>query len=75
MLEEEVINRTDTKIRWEDEDRTSDEAANEQNYSEKIYVTNSGECYHASGCRFLYKSKIPISHEEAKKGLQTLQCL
>lgn len=32
-----------------------------------MYVTNSGTKYRADGCRFLAKSKTPISLEDAKK--------
>lgn len=31
-----------------------------------VYVTNTGEKYHASSCRYLAKSKIPISLADAK---------
>lgn len=31
-----------------------------------VYITNSGEKYHAGGCRYLSKSKIPISLSEAQ---------
>ncbi len=30
-----------------------------------VYITNTGECYHADGCRYLYSS-IPIALSEAK---------
>lgn len=32
-----------------------------------VYVTNSGECYHRSTCRYLSKSCIKIDFEEAIK--------
>lgn len=31
-----------------------------------VYITNSGTKYHREGCRFLSKSKIPISLDKAK---------
>ena len=31
-----------------------------------VYVTQTGKKYHRSGCRYLSKSKIPISLKEAK---------
>ena len=31
-----------------------------------VYVTNTGEKYHLSGCRYLSKSKIPIALGKAK---------
>lgn len=34
--------------------------------SETVYVTETGKKYHREGCRYLKKSKIPISLEEAK---------
>jgi len=32
----------------------------------KVFVTETGECYHLSGCRYLSRSKIPISLKDAK---------
>jgi competence protein ComEC len=34
--------------------------------SEKVFVTETGECYHLGGCRYLSHSKIPISLKDAK---------
>ena len=34
---------------------------------EVVYVTRTGVKYHVDGCRYLRKSKIPLSLEEAKK--------
>ena len=34
--------------------------------SQTVYITNTGEKYHSSGCRYLSKSKIPISLSDAK---------
>lgn len=31
-----------------------------------VYVTNTGKKYHADGCRYLSKSRIPISLDDAK---------
>jgi len=31
-----------------------------------VYITNTGEKYHVGGCRYLSKSKIPISLSDAK---------
>jgi competence protein ComEC len=31
-----------------------------------VYITNTGECYHAAGCRYLSHSCIPISLTDAK---------
>ena len=33
-----------------------------------VYITNTGKKYHSSGCRYLSKSRIPISLTAAKKG-------
>lgn len=33
----------------------------------EVYVTRTGAKYHRSGCRYLSKSKIPISLEDAKR--------
>jgi len=32
----------------------------------KVYITETGECYHRDGCRYLSHSKIPISLHDAK---------
>jgi len=32
-----------------------------------VYITNTGKKYHSSGCRYLSKSRIPISLTSAKK--------
>lgn len=32
-----------------------------------VYITKTGAKYHSSGCRYLSKSKIPISLESAKR--------
>lgn len=32
-----------------------------------VYVTNTGEKYHADGCRYLKKSKKPLRLSEAKE--------
>ena len=32
-----------------------------------VYVTRTGEKYHADGCRYLRKSSIPMKLSEAKK--------
>jgi len=32
-----------------------------------VYVTETGKKYHRAGCRYLRKSKIPISLKEAKR--------
>lgn len=34
--------------------------------STTVYITNTGKCYHKSGCRYLKKSKIAISKSKAK---------
>ena len=34
--------------------------------SGKVYVTETGECYHLGGCQYLSHSKIPISLKDAK---------
>jgi len=36
--------------------------------SGKVYVTETGECYHLGGCQYLSHSKIPISLKDAKAG-------
>jgi hypothetical protein len=36
----------------------------------KVYITRKGSKYHRSDCRYLGKSKIEISFEEAKKYYQ-----
>ena len=43
-------------------------AITNQNKSITVYITESGEKYHSDGCRYLKKSKIPISLDNAKAG-------
>ena len=31
-----------------------------------VYRTKTGECYHSSGCGYLWKSAIPMGYEQAK---------
>lgn len=38
--------------------------------ADALFVTASGSKYHREGCRFLSKSKIPISIEDARKRYQ-----
>jgi len=39
--------------------------------SDEVFITNTGEKYHRGSCRYLSKSKIPISREEAtQRGYQ-----
>ncbi|MHC9540405.1 MAG: thermonuclease family protein [Vulcanimicrobiota bacterium] len=35
--------------------------------SETVYITNTGKCYHRSGCRSLHSSSYPVSKNEAQK--------
>jgi competence protein ComEC len=39
----------------------------EQTKEVTVYVTRTGAKYHAGSCRYLSRSKIPISLKEAKK--------
>src|SRR5262249_10548777 len=56
---------TTAKDKPRDGERTQSDP-NDRGVSE-VYITNSGQKYHASGCRFLAKSKIAVSLEEAKR--------
>lgn len=38
----------------------------EENKSITVYVTETGEKYHSGGCRYLSKSKIPMSLKDAR---------
>jgi hypothetical protein len=50
-----------------DNDSTSVSDAQEANVSQTtVYITNTGKKYHLGGCRYLSKSKIPISLSDAK---------
>jgi competence protein ComEC len=46
--------------------KPSTEPAQTQTQSVTVYVTKTGAKYHKSGCRYLSKSKIPISLDDAK---------
>lgn len=41
-----------------------------QNKSVTVYITESGKKYHSDGCRYLKKSKISISLNNAKEGYE-----
>lgn len=56
-----AMNEMQVSADEETEDKTDEES------SETVYVTNYGECYHKEWCGSLWKSKIPISLEEAEK--------
>lgn len=47
--------------------RGKTDTANPNAKAHAIFVTATGAKYHREGCRFLNKSKIPISLEDAKK--------
>jgi len=36
-------------------------------YQIQVYVTATGEKYHRNGCRYLKKSKMPMTLSEAKE--------
>ncbi len=40
------------------------------NQTATVYITRTGKKYHAAGCRYLSKSQIPISLDEAKKSYE-----
>jgi hypothetical protein len=44
---------------------SSGSSGSSQNTSYTVYITKSGECYHADGCSSLKKSKIAISKSDA----------
>lgn len=45
---------------------TAPQTAQSNNQGVTIYITKTGEKYHAAGCRYLSKSQIPISLDDAK---------
>lgn len=38
-----------------------------QQITQTVYITRTGEKYHRNGCRYLSKSQIPISLSDAQK--------
>lgn len=46
--------------------RRAEEEAQAQTNSQTVYITNTGAKYHENGCRYLKKSKIPISLSNAQ---------
>ena len=48
------------------EEPVQEEPVYQEPVEETVYVTNSGSKYHRDGCRYLEKSKIPISLSDAK---------
>ncbi len=60
------------KIQWSTKPSTSmQEGENKEAVEVTVYITDSGEKYHSKGCRYLKKSSIPISLEEAQVGEYT----
>jgi len=45
---------------------TSVQRSSQPNTSATVYITRTGKKYHSGGCRYLSKSKIPISLKDAK---------
>jgi len=39
----------------------------EQPKTQTVYITRTGKKYHRDGCRYLVKSKVPITLKEAKQ--------
>lgn len=52
----------------EKEEETKEKPPKEKKKEITVYVTNTGSKYHTGGCRYLRKSRIPISLESAKTG-------
>ena len=48
------------------EEPVQEEPVYQEPVEETVYVTNSGSKYHRDGCRYLEKSKIPISLSDAQ---------
>lgn len=46
--------------------REAAQAQSSVNNEYTVYITKTGEKYHASGCQYLKKSKIPISESDAR---------
>lgn len=53
------------KIEEPKEEETSRQS---ENQSATVYITETGKKYHSDGCRYLRKSQIPISLDDAKAG-------
>lgn len=64
--EEEARVKAEAQVKAQQE--TVQKPAQEQTQKKSItvYVTKTGEKYHRDGCRYLSKSKIPISLDNAK---------
>lgn len=45
---------------------TKEETKAAETKSRTVYVTKTGEKYHRNGCRYLRRSKIPITLDKAK---------
>lgn len=72
--EEKAKKEAEARVKAEAELKAQQEAvqktvqAETQKKSITVYVTKTGEKYHRDGCRYLSKSKIPMSLENAKMG-------
>ena len=38
----------------------------EGHYESRVYVTNTGDCYHSGSCGYLHSSRIPMGKKEAQ---------
>ena len=50
------------------EKKQKEKPAKEKKRQITVYVTNTGSKYHTGGCRYLRKSRIPVSLESARNG-------
>jgi len=46
-------------------EQTTEEQPPNQNQGDIVYITQTGKKYHRAGCRYLKKSSIPITRQEA----------
>jgi micrococcal nuclease len=49
----------------EKKEQTTTKEPPKQEQNDIVYITNTGKKYHRAGCRYLSKSSIPITRQEA----------
>lgn len=65
--EEEVKIQAEAQVKAQQEAVQKASEVEAQKISTTVYITKTGAKYHSAGCRYLSKSQIPISLNDAKR--------
>lgn len=61
-----VVNSGDQNTSTAQQQSSVQQASSTDNQSTTVYITKTGKKYHRAGCKYLARSQIPISLDEAK---------